>query len=159
VPLSALELRAARVEECAALTALAHAAKRHWRYPEEWMRLWAADLTVTPELLRDAVVRVAARGGEVVGFYALDGSTATFELEHFWVRPADMGRGVGRALFEDASRTARAAGACAIQIASDPNAEGFYLRLGARRVGEVASAPHGRRLPLLRIVLRGSGSP
>jgi GNAT superfamily N-acetyltransferase len=151
VSLKGLELRAARLEECAALTALAHAAKRHWRYPEEWIALWARDLTVTPALLREAIVRVAVHAGVVGAFYALDGSTTTFELEHFWVRPADMGRGVGRALFDDALCTARAAGARAIRIASDPNAEGFYCRMGAHRVGEVESTPSGRRLPLLRV--------
>ncbi|MGH8733407.1 MAG: D-glycero-beta-D-manno-heptose 1,7-bisphosphate 7-phosphatase [Burkholderiales bacterium] len=49
---------------------------------------------------------------------------------------------------------ARAAGARRIEIASDPNAIGFYRKLGARRVGDVPSKPRGRRLPLLRLSLR-----
>jgi GNAT superfamily N-acetyltransferase len=151
VPLSALELRAARLEECGALTALAHASKRHWRYPEEWIRAWATDLTVTPDLVRTAIVRVGVRDGQAVGFYALDAEPPTFELEHFWVRPGEIGTGVGRILFEDAIVAARTAGATGVEIASDPNAEAFYLRMGARRIGEVDSTPPGRRLPLLRI--------
>ena len=65
---------------------------------------------------RSATFHASAKNGLFCSY--LHGSTATFELEHFWVRPADMSSGVGRALFEDASRMARAAGACAIQIAS-----------------------------------------
>jgi hypothetical protein len=38
-----------------------------------------------------------------------------------------------------------------LKIVSDPNAEGFYLRMGAQRVGWVAAQPRGRRLPLLVI--------
>jgi hypothetical protein len=40
-------------------------------------------------------------------------------------------------------------------IASDPHAEGFYRRLGARRVRWVASKPAGRRLPRLALDLPG----
>ncbi len=42
-----------------------------------------------------------------------------------------------------------ASGGATLRIASDPNAEGFYLKMGARRVGETPSQPEGRALPLL----------
>ena len=36
----------------------------------------------------------------------------------------------------------------------DPNVEGFYLRMGARRVGSVASGSiAGRQLPRLELVI------
>ena len=54
---------------------------------------------------RSATFHASAKNGLFCSY--LHGSTATFELEHFWVRPADMSSGVGRALFEDASRMAR----------------------------------------------------
>ena len=44
-------IRAARPDDAEALTRLAHAAKRHWRYPEEWIALWRPGLTVTPEFI------------------------------------------------------------------------------------------------------------
>ena len=44
---------------------------------------------------------------------------------------------------------AAALGVTALSIESDPHAEGFYLRLGARRIGEVPSTLPGRVLPLL----------
>jgi hypothetical protein len=34
-------------------------------------------------------------------------------------------------------------------VPSDPNAQGFYVKMGAQRVGEVPSRPPGRTLPLL----------
>jgi hypothetical protein len=41
-----------------------------------------------------------------------------------------------------------------LRIASDPFAEGFYRRMGARRVGVVPSTPRGRTLPLLLLDAR-----
>jgi hypothetical protein len=40
-------------------------------------------------------------------------------------------------------------GAPRLWISADPNAERFYTRVGARRVGEVPSTPTGRTLPRL----------
>lgn len=142
-------IRRALPAEARALTRVAHAAKRHWRYPEDWLRLWRDALTVTPAFIERQPVWRAGRGAVVLGLYALEGSGATRELEHFWVAPGHIGRGVGARLLEHAVATRRAEGARALRIASDLYAEGFYLAMGARRVGEVASTPRGRTLPLL----------
>src|SRR5438034_25922 len=61
----------------------------------------------------------------------------------------DLPRAVGARMFEHAVATLRADSARVLRIASDPYAEGFYLRMGARRVGEWPSTPSGRTLPLL----------
>ena len=82
-----------------------------------------------------------------MGVYALLFSGADCELEHFWVMPTHMGAGVGRALFEHAVERCRAIGSRRLWINADPNATGFYERMGARRVGEVPSTPAGRMLP------------
>ena len=142
-------IRRAVAADAAALTALAHAAKRHWRYPEEWIALWRRDLTFTPEFIERHPVHCAVEADVIVGVYALLFAGAHCELEHFWVMPARMGAGVGRALFEHAVERCRAIGARRLWINADPNAEGFYERMGARRVGEVPSSPAGRMLPRL----------
>jgi Predicted acetyltransferase len=56
-------------------------------------------------------------------------------MEHLWVLPNAMGQGVGRALFTHAVQRAKAFGVEAIEIECDPNAEGFYERMGATRIG------------------------
>lgn len=144
-----LVIRRARRADSDELTRIAHAAKRFWGYPEKLIRLWKNDLTVTPEVIADTPVYCARRGERVAGFYALSGEGARRELEHMWVDPEHIGSGVGRALFAHLVRHLRRAGVTRLEIASDPNAEGFYRRLGARRVGSVASTPPGRELPLL----------
>ena len=73
-------------------------------------------------------------------------------LEHLWVLPEAMGRGIGRALFSHAVQRAKALGVQAIRIESDPYAEKFYERMGARRVGENRSEVDGqvRLLPVMQ---------
>ena len=134
------------------LTRIAHAAKRHWGYPERWITLWRNDLTLTPDFISSNEVFAAKSGEELIGFYALtfDGDKA--ELEHFWVRPDHIGQGAGRKLFEHARSRAASMNAARIEIDSDPNAEGFYLKMGARRMGEVVSEIEGSRRVLPRLV-------
>jgi GNAT superfamily N-acetyltransferase len=104
---------------------------------------------VTPWLIERAPVYCAEEGGALVGFYVLGSGAPVIELEHCWVAPACIGRGVGARLVAHAAATGRALGATTLRIASDPFAEGFYRRLGARPAGTVPSTPRGRRLPLL----------
>jgi len=46
-------------------------------------------------------------------------------------------------------------GASSFEIEADPHAEGFYLHMGALRIGEISSEMQGARriLPLLRMHL------
>jgi GNAT superfamily N-acetyltransferase len=146
-------LRRAVAADAATLTAIAHAAKAHWGYAPALLDLWRADLTLTAEVIAGGLVWCAVCDGDVVGFYGLSRSAATFELEHLWVEPSWMGRGHGARLLAHAIETARSAGGALLRIVSDPNAEGFYRHLGATRVGEQESLPAGRRLPVLDLVL------
>jgi GNAT superfamily N-acetyltransferase len=141
------------------LSEIAHAAKRHWGYPEAWMREWRDTLTITPEFIADNAVYAASVGDEIVGFYALLGSGAKVTLDHLWVLPSQMGAGIGRELFNHAIATARRRGAIEVEIEADPNAAAFYERMGATRVGENVYELEGqpRRLPLM--IYRIEGEP
>jgi GNAT superfamily N-acetyltransferase len=125
------------------------------------IRLWRADLTVTPEFIAEHPVYCATVESRIVGFSALSGEKASRELEHMWVDPAHIGSGVGRVLLLHLLDELRRRGVTRLTIASDPNAEGFYRKLGARRVGSVPSKPASRRLPLLVMRVRPErvGSP
>jgi GNAT superfamily N-acetyltransferase len=149
-------IRRARASDARRLTAVAHAAKRTWGYPERWIGLWQDDLTVPRSFVRTHPVFCAVRGRRVVAFYGLSRSGDEFELEHLWVDPDHMGTGVGRRLFRHALATVRARRGRTLRIAADPHAEGFYAGLGARRVGVVPSRPAGRTLPLLEVRMAAS---
>ena len=153
----ALRIRAGEPTDAPVLSEIAHEAKRHWGYPDRWMELLRDALTVTPDYIASQVVWVAELDGAAVAFCALSGEGMGWELDHFWVRPACMGRGIGRALFAHAIAwlEAHAPGAV-LGIEADPNAEPFYLRMGARRVGETTRTWGGevrRTLPYLQLVV------
>jgi GNAT superfamily N-acetyltransferase len=133
------------------LTEIAQAGKRHWGYPERWMQLWRDALTITANYISGNEVYIARIGELVVGFYALTGSGARLTLDHLWLAPAQIGTGLGRSLFTHAVAVARQMGAMEIEIEAEPNATGFYERMGATRVGENAYEIEGqpRILPLL----------
>src|SRR5262245_36701034 len=132
-----LEIRRALSDESETLSMIAHTAKRHWGYPESWIEQWREQLTITPDFIRNNRVFAALSEGNVIGCCALVESIDKLELEHMWTLPEFIGKGVGRALFEHAVRSARSLSFKEFEITSDPNAEGFYKHMGAKRIGEV----------------------
>jgi N-acetylglutamate synthase-like GNAT family acetyltransferase len=150
-----LQIRRATPDEAATLTAIAHDAKRHWGYPEEWIERWKVDLTITPDFIANNEVFVAILSDEIVGCCALVLSDSLAEIEHMWIKPEHIGSGVGRELFEHVQNRARALRLPVLELSADPNAEGFYERMGAVRIGDVRADMDGqyRVLPRMRIDL------
>ncbi len=150
---NSFKVRPAKPEEALALTDLAHASKRHWGYPDNWISHWKDALTLTPEYIEANQVFVAEDDEHVMGFYALIVSDDRAELDHMWVSPDHLGTGVGKALFIHAMRSAKGQNLSEVEILSDPNAEGFYQKMGAYRTGESVSELDGqaRMLPRLTI--------
>ena len=127
----------AKPSDAAALTALAFAAKRHWEYPESWMEAWTDQLTITPEFILRHPTVVAKRDGELLGVAGFEITGDDALLLHLWVEPAAMRQGIGAALFAECEANARRAGAVRLIVESDPHAEGFYRKMGARLRGRV----------------------
>jgi N-acetylglutamate synthase-like GNAT family acetyltransferase len=147
-------IRRAEISDAETLTGLALRAKAHWGYDAEFIEDCHTELTIRAENLRAFTVKVAEREGEPVGFYSLEPHGDQVELVHLFVEPEMIGSGIGKLLWNDAVATARAAAFTTILITSDPYAEGFYLAMGAERVGTIESTVRaGRELPLLRFGL------
>ena len=151
------EIVRAGPDDADTLTRIAFAAKSYWGYPERWIEQWQEALTITPKFITDNEVYAAVFEEAMGGFYALLKRGREVELEHLWVSPEHIGTGVGRALFDHAVHKAAALGATTLSIEADPNAEGFYRRMGARRVGEnvYEIEGHRRELPLLIVDIPG----
>jgi GNAT superfamily N-acetyltransferase len=146
-----MQIRPAQPEEAQLLSDIAFASKKHWGYPDDWMQQWREALTITPELIQAGNVFLADIGS-CAGFYALTPRESTLWLEHLWVAPRFMGQGIGRALFAHAARRGKAMGLVFLMIESDPNAQGFYQKMGALPESFRTSVCCGivRRLPILR---------
>jgi N-acetylglutamate synthase-like GNAT family acetyltransferase len=146
-----VQILRAKTDDASTLTEVAFAAKRHWGYPEQWIESWRDLLTIRPEFIASHETHEAIVDNRIVGFYALERKERRMDLLHLWVLPDWMGRGVGRSLFQHALERAKVLGVRELEIESDPNAEGFYKRMGARRIGASIKDLDGqkRELPIL----------
>ena len=89
-----------------------------WSVPEGAHEVWGAEVS-----------------GAIAGFYALIPHGADQELDLFFTANDTQGTGLGRRLFAHMTDQARALGATKVVISSNPEAAGFYRRMGAVEVG------------------------
>jgi GNAT superfamily N-acetyltransferase len=147
-----LRIRPARADEAPALTELCLRSKAHWGYDDDFMRASRPALTIAPEMIAEGRVLVAETSNGVVGVAtaALIDASGVYDLGHMFVSPDAIRTGAGRALFEAILALVRDKGGKRLVIVADPNAEEFYRRLGAKRIGDAPSdSIPGRFLPLL----------
>jgi GNAT superfamily N-acetyltransferase len=150
-PDAALQIRPARAGEADLLTDLSLRSKAVWNYDAKFMAKCRAVMRVKVENIERRPHFVAELGGGIAGFYGFEPEDGGVGLDYMFVEPALIGRGVGRSLWNHAVEQARRLGHANLIVVSDPNAEGFYLRMGARRIGARPSELEpGRNLPLLR---------
>ena len=151
-PKMKLSITRARPREAAELSQIPIASKRYWGYPEAWIDLWRDDLTITAAKIRARDFWVGRLEESIVFIYSIRPiSTNEYELEDCWVAPAYIGQGYGAILFDHLRQTLKNLGCSRLKIVSDPHAAGFYLRMGAVRIGEEPSKPAGRMLPVFRL--------
>jgi GNAT superfamily N-acetyltransferase len=152
-----LVIRRATPDLAGTLTSIAFTAKRHWGYPERWIEEWSPLLTVSVEFIERCDTFIAYQEGRPIGFYAISLEKRAARLDHLWVLPDFMGRGIGRRLLLHALTRCREVGVHTLEIESDPHAQGFYEKMGARRIGDTVGEVDGRprSLPLLEIAITG----
>lgn len=147
-------IRRAKPEESELLSNLALRSKGHWGYDADFLEGCRPLLTISPDEISELSIFVLEKDRRILGFYGLREFEGNMELLYLFVEPSEMHRGYGRLLWDHAVETASAAGSRRVLIESDPNAEPFYLAMGARRIGEAPSSVQpGRRLPLLELPL------
>jgi len=153
------QIRAPRASDAKALTDLAQRAKAHWGYPAEWLQMWNGELTISGDYLLAHRSFVADSGGKKVGLCVLEIRGKHAELGHVWVAPECHRMGIGTALVARALEAAAKAGVRSVTILSDPFAEGFYTRLGARKLREQPAPMPGapdRVMPVMEFVFAGA---
>jgi len=148
---SGCRIRPARAAEAGLLTELSLRSKAFWGYDASFLARCRAVMKVKADGLESQPHYVAEVDGRIVGFYGFEPEPDGVGLDYLFIENDVIGRGIGRALWEHAVTTARSLGYPALIVVSDPNAEGFYLKMGCRRIGTRPSElENGRQLPLLR---------
>ncbi len=148
-------IRRARPDEAHTLTELALRSKAHWGYDAPFMAECRRVMTLTPAYFDRHPVYTLESGGRALGIYALtDRHDGSAEIDLLFVEPDAIGMGYGAQLWRHAVATAHSLGFRQLLVESDPNAEGFYRRMGMTRIAEHESnVQAGRMLPILHLTL------
>jgi predicted N-acetyltransferase YhbS len=131
-----ISIRHASPEDAELLTQITIASKRHWNYPEKWMQLWIPVLTISPTYISANEVWTAVIDNKFVAYYSLKKDAEGLWLDNLWVLPEYIGQGIGRQLFQHALEKSHLYGVSLLKIESDPNAQTFYEKMGAQKIGE-----------------------
>lgn len=134
-------IRDARPDEASALEELQRRSSDVW--DEYRVQLAANPDAIEPphQAIADGRVRVAVDAfGRRLGFsVVLPIRRSRCELDDLFVEPDSMGLGVGRLLVDDVAKRAAAAGASHLDVIANPNALGFYERLGFEITGRAST--------------------
>jgi len=150
-----LKVRLATPSETDALTALCIRSKAVWGYNGAFMAKSEAALTISAACIARGCVLVAERNSRLLGVASLQPlDNQTHDLSHMFVEPSEIRTGIGRVLFQSIAQLAKKDGAKRLSILADPNAEPFYKRMGAHKIGMAPSdAIEGRLLPKMEYCL------
>ena len=148
------QIRLARSEEADLLTALGVRSKAVWKYSDAEMSTFQQELRISTSQISDGKVFVLTEDGEAIAYYALlDLNSDSVELQHMFVDPRHLKRGLGTRLYLHAIAQARTRGFRRLVIQSDPNAAGFYIKQGLQVVREIPSSIPNRTIPYFEVDL------
>ena len=150
-----LQIQRASPDQAETLTQIGQAAKAYWGYPRRWMEQWKHELTFSSDYFEENESWVAEMEQGPVGFYTLLEREGNAWLGNLWVSPEFIGQGVGKRLFLHAQELSRQRGFVILRLEADPNAAGFYEKMGMKKIGERKSEIEGqpRILPIMEIRL------
>lgn len=141
--------RQATINDLTTLNQISWQSKAFWGYPEEWMEQWRTDLTITEEILNTQSVLLLEEDSTTIGFCVISEGVTQYEVEHLWILPAHIGKGLGKQLLNQALAQFTTLQK-PIQVVADPNAESFYRRQGFETFKQLESSPAGRFLPVMK---------
>lgn len=157
-------IRPAKQEEAEILTKISFESKGYWDYPPEYFEIWDNELTINPEYMENNKVFVYELDGCIVGYYSIVELPEDIEvsgikiekgfwLEHMFLQPMHIGKGIGSRMFHHMRKKCKAEGINKLGILADPNSKGFYEKMGCEYLGEFSSTIKNRTTPYLRLCI------
>lgn len=106
---------------------------------------------ISPELFTAGIIEKLLHNERIIGFYALDLTKDTPTLSHFFIKKGEQSKGYGRKLFARMVTLAAQRKIATITWSSDPHAQAFYIKMGARMV-DTGCCAHNKKIviPIFR---------
>ena len=113
------------------------------------MDLWKTDLEVSQEyILKNEVVKVYERN-RFIGFYGIKFTNKDeAEIDHLWLLPEKIRQGLGRLIFNHIFVCLKSKKYKKATLVAEPNAKGFYEKMGGIVIGQHQSKVSGRFLDI-----------
>lgn len=86
----------------------------------------------------------------LTGILEIAAAVACIEIDHFWLLPESTGKGYGRALFAFTVQTTKKLNYTVLRVYSEPNADGFYKKMGGKIIRKQESKIKGRFLSVFK---------
>ncbi|WP_226537478.1 GNAT family N-acetyltransferase [Fictibacillus halophilus] len=145
-------VRKAEVQDSNTLSILAYSSKAYWGYDRDFLEKCIDDLKVSEEYIKNNPVYVMEDSTRVIAYYSF--SLTNTKLDALFIDPSYIGKGVGKRLWMDILIKAKELELREFTLDSDPHAEGFYLKMGAQKVGYSKSTVFpDRELPLMKVTV------
>lgn len=151
-----MEFQKATADDLDLLCWIANQAKGHWDYSQDFLdkcRIYFEE-EFTEDYLKKSQTYLIKVSDKVVGMGALllDEEEGPM-LDQFWLLPEHIGKGYGKQAFAIFIDQAKQLGWSSLIIISDIYAEGFYLAMGTKRIGELKSEVQDSMLPKMLLEL------
>jgi GNAT superfamily N-acetyltransferase len=152
--------RQARQNEFQILTKISFTSKGYWEYPTEYFNIWNDELTITPKYIEENTVYVYEVENKILGYYSIVELKENLEvskivlqkgfwLEHMFLLPKYIGQRIGTKMFTHIRKICLSKGIHKLGILADPNAIGFYEKMGCQYQDEFPSTIPDRTTPWL----------
>lgn len=158
-------IRRAKIQDAEILTQISFNSKGYWGYPKEFYDIWSNELTISTDYIQKNDVFVFENEGVIIGYYSIVELKDDIELysvriskgfwlEHMFVEPPSIGKGIGTKMFDHLLKRCRSRGINELGILADPNSRGFYEKMGCEYKREYPSTIKNRTTPYLQLKIR-----
>ncbi len=143
-----LSIRKANDPDISAINQVLRLSKGYWGYDEIFMDAFMEQFALNEKYLQDNTVYVMQKNEDIVGFFSfVFHEDDSLELDLFFISPEYIGKGYGRQLWKSCCSIACELGVEAFILWADPNAEGFYTKMGCKKIGVKKSSFLPNRYP------------
>ena len=157
MPESNLKYIDASTDDAQFLTETAFQSKKIWGYSDEQIYLWKDDLEISEDYILQNKVMKVFDNNIFIGFFALKFERSQPpEIDHLWLQPQFLRKSYGTIIFKYITEYLSEQGFSKITLVAEPNAKGFYEKLGGKIIGKFESKISGRFLEIFEFQIRSS---
>ncbi len=143
-------IRRAKNEEAKYLSKIAIESEAYWGYDKNYMESFKSSYRLTEEFISKNPTYIIEDNKNILGFYGFMIKDKVASLEYLYVKPDSIGHGYGKLLWHHMINVCKKKDIKKVELVTSPQAEEFYIKMGARTVGQVESIViKGRKVPKL----------